>query len=534
MARKKKEEIKEQPEAVQAELAPEQKTEEVKKTVKRARTPKNPAQKSVKQAETPQTPMAAESPVAEKEETTEVKAEVKPQKPKRGRKPAVKKTEEPKAEEKPVEKAQELAPAVEEGKQEVKKTATRAEKNETIKSLIKEMLGKRPYKWSELLDESAKLYAERIEEKDGHVANDVRGRVGSVFDVMKKDGEVVFEGGVYALKKTQDEPSIEKLPVKEEKTENPTQKETKTEVLQESPVPAPAVAVETTEKNKQKQLPVVKKKAELAPVFDMTLLLSDKNDKNKPAPVEPVKENVTQKTAEAVPVVEPKATEVKKENKKPEAKKPEPKKVELKKPEIAKEPKQPRKVVERRNPKTAESKLKEVFLKKIRALGGRYFEFYSIYLLERYSLRNGRRVDGFKVSGGENDGGIDGELEVTDRIGFKETIYVQAKNWKPIYGKEDSWVIGETALREFIGAVAYRQAKEGKQRCRGIFITTSYFTAGSKEILEKMSDQFVGYDGDDLFEAAKECSFGLIQENGEWKLDERLFVGEKAFFNLYQ
>ena len=142
-------------------------------------------------------------------------------------------------------------------------------------------------------------------------------------------------------------------------------------------------------------------------------------------------------------------------------------------------------------------------------------------------------MDGFKISGGDNDGGIDGELDVTDRIGFKETIYVQAKNWKPIYGKEDSWVIGETALREFIGAVAYRQAKEGKQRCRGIFITTSYFTAGAKEILEKMSDSFVGYDGDDLFEAAKECSFGLIQENGEWQLDDRLLGGDKAFFNLY-
>ena len=122
---------------------------------------------------------------------------------------------------------------------------------------------------------------------------------------------------------------------------------------------------------------------------------------------------------------------------------------------------------------------------------------------------------------------------MTDRIGFRETIYIQAKNWNPTYGKQENWVIGETALQQFIGAVAYRQAKEGKQHCRGIFVTTSYFTAGAKEMLEQMSDKFVGYDADDLFEAAKECAFGVVQKDGQWVLDEKLLVGDKAFFNLY-
>ena len=48
-----------------------------------------------------------------------------------------------------------------------------------------------------------------------------------------------------------------------------------------------------------------------------------------------------------------------------------------------------------------------------------------------------------------------------------------------------------------------------------------------------MSDKLVGYDGNDLFEAAKECSFGLVQKDGQWKLDEKLLAGEKAFFNLF-
>ena len=48
-----------------------------------------------------------------------------------------------------------------------------------------------------------------------------------------------------------------------------------------------------------------------------------------------------------------------------------------------------------------------------------------------------------------------------------------------------------------------------------------------------MSDKIVGYDGNDLYEAAKECAFGVIEKNGEWALDERLLAGSKAFFNLY-
>ena len=172
-------------------------------------------------------------------------------------------------------------------------------------------------------------------------------------------------------------------------------------------------------------------------------------------------------------------------------------------------------------------------MKRIRSLGGDYFEYYSIYLLERYSMRNGRRLEMLKISGGDRDGGIDGEIELTDKFGFKETIYIQSKNWDPDKGKEEYWVVGETLLQQFIGACACKQAKDGKQHCRGIFITTSRFTPDAKRILEDMSDKIVGYDGNDLYETAKECEFGLIKKNGEWTLDENLLSGVKAFFNMY-
>ena len=184
-------------------------------------------------------------------------------------------------------------------------------------------------------------------------------------------------------------------------------------------------------------------------------------------------------------------------------------------------------------PMTADEKLRDAFLKKMRTLGGDYFEYYSVYLLERYSMKNGRRLEGLKITGGDHDGGIDGEIELTDKLGFRETIYIQSKNWNPEKGKEENWVVGETLLQQFIGACACKQAKDGKQHCRGIFVTTSRFTPDAKRILDDMSEKIVGYDGNDLYETAKECEFGIVRRNGEWTLDEKLLSGSKAFFQMF-
>ena len=474
---------------------------EEKKTVRRGR---KPAAKKEEITSTG-TPMTLEKTEEKQEQVqeTEIKKEetapleTKAEKPKRAKK-SVKKAEIPEEKkEKPSEK----------------KTATRAEKNEVIRNLIKELLSARPYKWAELLDECSKRYEEKIEDKEGRNANDVRGRIGSVFDVMKKEKEVSFDGGTYALSAIQEQKATEEKPT-----------ETKEEKAQEA-AEKPVENTEKLQEKTEKQLPAVKPEAKLAPVFDMTAIFSEKPKKEEKQGGRVESKAVPEKKSDEKPIE--KAPE-KKEEKSEEK----PKRQEKTVAQSAQKAEKPKKT-EKKPQKQTEEKLKEAFLRKIRSLGGKYFEYYSIYLLERYSLRNGRRVDGLKVSGGDHDGGIDGEIEVTDRIGFKETIYVQAKNWNPNCGKQESWVIGETNLQQFIGAVAYRQAREGKQHCRGIFVTTSYFTSGAKEMLAQMSDKFVGYDGDDLFEAAKECSFGVIERDGQWLIDEKLLAGEKAFFNLY-
>jgi len=284
-------------------------------------------------------------------------------------------------------------------------------------------------------------------------------------------------------------------------------------------------------KAEEKETPVIEKKAEPLPEKEeKTETKAEVKEEKKVENKEPQKVSTQQQPPR-------KQKEEPKEQPKEQAKKPVEKTTQTVKTESVKQVQVRNlnvKTVRKPAPRvlTADERLRESFLKRIRSLGGDYFEYYSVYLLERYSMKNGRRLEGLKISGGDHDGGIDGEIELTDKFGFKETIYIQSKNWDPDKGDEKLWVVGETLLQQFIGACACRQAKDGKQHCRGIFVTTSRFTPDAKRVLETMSDKIVGYDGEDLYEAAKECSFGLIRKNNEWVLDEQLLSGEKAFFNM--
>ncbi|MBO7297666.1 MAG: restriction endonuclease, partial [Clostridia bacterium] len=287
-----------------------------------------------------------------------------------------------------------------------------------------------------------------------------------------------------------------------------------------------------TEQQTEEKKEEVKTAQEVSPkgtLMDMSFLLGE----TKPAP------------KKSVPVIAPKTeteskqekTEIKEE--KQEVKQaPQVQKIErapVQKQEVKTDKRKQEKNAPKKQPRalTADEKLQEAFLSRLHRLGGNYFEYYSVYLLERYSRKNGRRLESLKITGGDRDGGIDGEIELTDRLGFRETIYIQAKNWDPDKGDEKLWIVGETLLQQFIGACVCRQAKDGKQNCRGIFITTSRFTNEARKILNDTADKFVGYDGADLYEAAKECEFGIVKKNGAWALDEELLSSEKAFFRAF-
>ena len=103
--------------------------------------------------------------------------------------------------------------------------------------------------------------------------------------------------------------------------------------------------------------------------------------------------------------------------------------------------------------------LKHDFKTKLYKRGGEYFEYFFMTLLEKYMKKHNKTVIKSYVTGGSDDGGIDGVIETVDLLGFRETTMVQMKN-----RAENS---SETDVRGFYGAVC------AKQGSRGIFATTA-------------------------------------------------------------
>ena len=107
---------------------------------------------------------------------------------------------------------------------------TRAAKKDAVKQVIRGLLADKQWKHNDLIEGAANAYAQRFAGEDTENINDVRGRIGSVLDIMKKEEEVVYEGGMYALKVKSQPVAMEKETQKtvEEKAAEPKKKRTKT------------------------------------------------------------------------------------------------------------------------------------------------------------------------------------------------------------------------------------------------------------------------------------------------------------------
>ena len=92
-----------------------------------------------------------------------------------------------------------------------------------------------------------------------------------------------------------------------------------------------------------------------------------------------------------------------------------------------------------------------------------FFESVVLDLLHRMGY--GATREDLQRVGGSGDGGIDGIISL-DRLGL-EKVYVQAKRWQNSVGRPE--------LQAFYGALAGHKAR------KGVFITTSSFTAQAAE-----------------------------------------------------
>ena len=110
-----------------------------------------------------------------------------------------------------------------------------------------------------------------------------------------------------------------------------------------------------------------------------------------------------------------------------------------------------------------------------------FFEQLVVELLVKMGYGGSRRDAGERI-GQTGDGGIDGIIK-EDRLGL-DTICIQAKRWQGSVGRPD--------IQQFVGALQGRRAK------KGVFITTSKYTAEAEAFVNVIDTKIVLIDGKQL------------------------------------
>jgi restriction system protein len=110
-----------------------------------------------------------------------------------------------------------------------------------------------------------------------------------------------------------------------------------------------------------------------------------------------------------------------------------------------------------------------------------FFERLVVELLLSMGYGGSRKEAGEAI-GKAGDEGIDGIIN-EDRLGL-DAIYIQAKKWEGHVGRPE--------IQKFVGAL------HGKRAKKGVFITTSSFSADAVEYVEKIDPKVVLIDGSHL------------------------------------
>lgn len=128
--------------------------------------------------------------------------------------------------------------------------------------------------------------------------------------------------------------------------------------------------------------------------------------------------------------------------------------------------------------------LREALLDRIRAGTPAFFERLVIELLTKMGY-GGSRAEAAQHLGGPGDGGVDGVIKL-DPLGL-DVVYIQAKK----NGADNA--VSRPTVQSFAGALDTHGAT------RGVFITTSYFTADAQACARDIrTKQIVLIDGDRL------------------------------------
>jgi restriction system protein len=120
-------------------------------------------------------------------------------------------------------------------------------------------------------------------------------------------------------------------------------------------------------------------------------------------------------------------------------------------------------------------------LERVKACSAEFFERLVVELLVKMGY-GGSRADAGRALGRSGDGGIDGMIK-EDRLGL-DVIYLQAKRWENTVGRPD--------IQQFAGAL------QGQRARKGVFITTSAFSAEARTYAAMIDSRIVLIDGTEL------------------------------------
>jgi len=139
-----------------------------------------------------------------------------------------------------------------------------------------------------------------------------------------------------------------------------------------------------------------------------------------------------------------------------------------------------------------QKKLKEEILELVKSCSPSFFEKLVVDLLVAMGY-GGSRADAGQAIGRSGDEGIDGIIK-EDKLGL-DTIYIQAKRWNGSVGRPE--------IQKFTGSLI------GQGAHKGVFITTSTFTDGAKEYVNRIDRKIVLIDGEQLAEYMMDYDIGV-------------------------
>jgi restriction system protein len=150
-------------------------------------------------------------------------------------------------------------------------------------------------------------------------------------------------------------------------------------------------------------------------------------------------------------------------------------------------------------------------LERVKQSSPSFFEILVVDLLLKLGY-GGSRIDAGKAIGRTGDDGIDGVIK-EDKLGL-DVVHIQAKKWQNPVGRPD--------IQAFVGSL------EGQRSRKGVFITTSKFTADAQEYVKRIEKKIVLIDGEQLTQLMIDNGVGVAEESRYVvnRLDEDYFIEE--------